>query len=52
MRTGPLVPDPTVVALAAIVTEADGIALVVRATRAAVCCPCPGSYIRGVPRWR
>ena len=39
MRTGSLVPDPTVVALEGIVTEADRITLVIRAHRPEAGCP-------------
>ena len=48
MRTSPLVPDPTVLALEEIVTDADGITLVVRATRPEVCCPACAQVARRV----
>src|SRR3954462_9778778 len=48
MRTSTLVPDPTVVALEEIVTEADRITLVIRADRPAVCCPACAQVARRV----
>jgi transposase len=51
MRTNTLVPDPTVVALEEIVTEADGITLVIRAHRPEVCCPLCAQVARRVHSW-
>src|SRR5215217_7500399 len=48
MRTSTLVPDPTVVALEEIVSEADGIRLVLRANRPEVCCPVCAQIARRV----
>ena len=48
MRTTTLVPDPTVIALEEIVTEADGVTLVIRAHRPAVYCPICAQVARRV----
>jgi hypothetical protein len=51
MRTSTLVPDPAVVALEEIVTEADRITLVIRARRPEVCCPACAHVARRAHSW-